>query len=493
MANIISERRTELIFGGGGAENRGLGQKSVAVLSQYGNVMIDAGVSFRPWTEERMAKIPEWMRLMSHQETYGSDYSGLGDKKIDIVLLSHSHADHCADLPNLLRHLAPKAKVLASAHTLEILKKVLYDTLEYSPYLYKNAGGLFAIGDALLRRRSIGLGKRTILDGIKLYVFDAGHILGACGFVLEMPDGYSMLDTGDIADFDQPLLGGTNLLELIQNDQLPPIQAIIGTDFTHDSFEPFFWEEKGKELCFGIETQNGFKKGIKQYLEEGYAIYIAAFENSRTQNVAETIYQMLGVRPFIDGGGREIFKIYDRYQAKSGQKIPIDLSHYQMVESSKHREEIMAQPHGKVIISTSGMMEGGPMEWYLENSLTDERAIFFLVSYQAPGTKGAILLEKTAFDPHPEIELENGKKIKVRATIDRVRFTAHANPLFFVRLVQRIYEHNGHQRLNVFLTHGLRKTKKVVRDLISPWADCYIVEPGRRWSIGKVTAAEAVA
>ena len=50
---------------------------------------------------------------------------------------------------------------------------------------------------------------------------------------------------------------------------------------------------------------------------------------------------------------------------------------------------------GDVIVTTSGMLEGGPAIWYLNRLRMDRRNSVFITGYQAEGTGGRMLLEKS--------------------------------------------------------------------------------------------------
>ena len=50
-----------------------------------------------------------------------------------------------------------------------------------------------------------------------------------------------------------------------------------------------------------------------------------------------------------------------------------------------------------VIVTTSGMLEGGPAIWYLNRLRMDRRNSVFITGYQAEGTGGRMLLEKVDY------------------------------------------------------------------------------------------------
>jgi metallo-beta-lactamase family protein len=76
----------------------------------------------------------------------------------------------------------------------------------------------------------------------------------------------------------------------------------------------------------------------------------------------------------------------------------------------------------KVIVSASGMATGGRVLHHLRRFLPDERSTVLLVGYQAAGTRGRALLERT-----DELKI-HGQYVAVRARIRQIEgLSAHAD------------------------------------------------------------------
>jgi hypothetical protein len=93
-------------------------------------------------------------------------------------------------------------------------------------------------------------------------------------------------------------------------------------------------------------------------------------------------------------------------------------------DESKRQEAIYSQGPA-VIVSTSGMMTGGPIIEYFKNLAEDERNILGFVSYQAPGT-----LARRLADGEREVEVRDDssvRKVKVRMDVVSIEgFTGHS-------------------------------------------------------------------
>ena len=88
-----------------------------------------------------------------------------------------------------------------------------------------------------------------------------------------------------------------------------------------------------------------------------------------------------------------------------------------MIRHPGHRKAALREP--SVIVTTAGMVEGGPVMHYLNHLHADERSSLFLTGFQVPGTKGRKLLETG------KIELEIGT-VEPKMTIQRFDFSAHS-------------------------------------------------------------------
>ena len=489
-------------FGGGSTfhpnPNLGLGPKGVNIISPQANFSLDAGGEFVPWPsreaiaqgdfkwhtnslffEQLIKSFPEVdtrkiIKNVYRHQVCTTDLSFLRDNKLklDLVWLSHSHADHVAGVPLLLPYLSDESKIYGSPHTLDIMKKVFRDTLRHSPYVYRPINGLIGVASTLQKKEVLNVGATELAPGLTFYGGIAGHIPGAMYGIFEFKDGPIILDTGDIASFWQPLVPGTTLIDDIKNKIVPTPNVIIGTDFTNSSRKEFSWEPTAAEFC----------EKVKRHLEEGRTIIIGAFENSRTQNIAESL-RAFGIKPiWVDGGGRDIYEIYAKHYKWSPLYPAVPLEDIEYVTSKEQRIKMLEDKTPKVIITTAGMFDGGPIEEYLERGLENEKFVFFITSYTAPGTKGEKLRrskdKRSAF-----IKLPNQKRVAIKAKIETAGFTAHDNILLFERLVKTIYQTNGGQRIKIFMTHGTEEGKKVAAELVQSYADCLIVSHGQTYDL----------
>ncbi|MEM2984847.1 MAG: MBL fold metallo-hydrolase RNA specificity domain-containing protein, partial [Candidatus Jordarchaeaceae archaeon] len=98
-----------------------------------------------------------------------------------------------------------------------------------------------------------------------------------------------------------------------------------------------------------------------------------------------------------------------------------------------------------IIISTSGMLEGGPIVGYLKQIAEDSRNLICLTGYQVPGTRGRRLQ-----DGEREIKLSPDEApVKVRSEVKSFEFSAHADQSGLFRFISKI---KGLEK--VYCVHG---------------------------------------
>ena len=110
----------------------------------------------------------------------------------------------------------------------------------------------------------------------------------------------------------------------------------------------------------------------------------------------------------------------------------------------KDRSDVFEQPC--IVVTTSGMLSGGPIITYLKRFVGDENSTLCLVGYQVEGTRGRKLL-----DQENEMEI-NEVKYPVKINVKQIQFSAHSDRNDLIHFIQKI---NNNKKLEkVFLVHG---------------------------------------
>jgi putative mRNA 3-end processing factor len=115
------------------------------------------------------------------------------------------------------------------------------------------------------------------------------------------------------------------------------------------------------------------------------------------------------------------------------------LKKVEYVGSQRSRKRILKQP--SVILTTSGMLCGGPVVWYLKKLYSDRKSSLVLTGWQLEDTPGKILLETGKFITK-EVDLE------VKMLVKRLDFSAHLGRKELFEFVKKVDPEK------VFCIHG---------------------------------------
>ncbi|ADC65019.1 RNA-metabolising metallo-beta-lactamase [Ferroglobus placidus DSM 10642] len=319
------------------------------------------------------------------------------------LILSHGHLDHVGVAPNLmdydpLVYMTPPTSDLSS-----ILLKDSLNIMENPPYTKRQLRQFES------NTRFIGYDEPFHIDGWEITLFNAGHIPGSASIYMERD--VSILYTGDIRLEDTRLLEGADT-------SYPEIDVLI--------VESTYF---GVEHPDRRELEKAFVESVKETLDNGGFAIIPAFAVGRTQEVAMILVKH-GITPYVDGMGNEVARILERYPEyiKSAKELKKTMKKVIPVEKGK-REEILKEP--AAIVTTAGMLNGGPALFYISKLYNDSRSKIILTGYQVEGTNGDKALKKG------EIDL-GMKTVKLKMKVEQYDFSAHADDSQLKELVKRI-------------------------------------------------------
>ena len=316
---------------------------------------------------------------------------------VDLVLLTHAHLDHSGMIPWLFSK--NDQKIVTTDLTNEIAHLLHKDTIKiaksegYSPPYsmsdIKEAKHSF-VPISPNQTRSIG-------DDLEVKTHSAGHIPGSLMF--ELNTEKRILFTGDFNVIDTRLVKGTK-----------PVQCDIlfleGTYAGRDHPKPR--EEIEKDLLDKID----------EVVKRGGVAVLPAFAVARSQELA-LVLRKAGHNVWFDGMGKKVAKLYLKHQRylRSAENLKKALNKINMVHSDHGRK--LAAQKANVIITSSGMMDGGPVLSYMHKLKNDPKSAVLLTGYQVEGTNSHLLVEKGHLDFY-------GVKEKIECEVDYFDFSAHA-------------------------------------------------------------------
>jgi len=124
---------------------------------------------------------------------------------------------------------------------------------------------------------------------------------------------------------------------------------------------------------------------------------------------------------WVDGMGKTVNSMYTDHQEhpylRSMKEFKAAKRKFNPVRTSSAREKAR---HGQVIITTSGMLDGGPVLHYLADQKDNVKSAVMMVGYQAENSNGRMLKEKG------KVETQDGL-MDVHCEVMTFDLSAHAD------------------------------------------------------------------
>ena len=367
---------------------------------------------------------------------------------IDAIIITHAHIDHTGYLPLLVKN-GYKGKIYCSSGTKALCSVLLPDSgyLQEEEARFANKNGyskhkpalpLYTEEDA---RKTLNHFEvvdfevpHVLFDDCSFELYRAGHIIGA-SFIKVKNRDTSILFSGDIGRPNDPVMQPPTLIE--EADYLV-MESTYG-DRLHDTTNPL--------------PQIG--EVINQTIKRGGSIIVPAFAVGRAQSLLYYIYELKknGVIPnipvYLDSpmatSATHILckHMKDHRLTEDQCKNLCEAAKY--VNTSNESKQLDANKTPKVIISASGMLEGGRVLHHLKVFAPDPKSSILITGYQANGTRGAKVVKGDR-----EIKI-HGEQVPIRAHVEVMSSgSAHAD----YREMLDWLKHFKSPPKKVFITHG---------------------------------------
>jgi predicted metal-dependent RNase len=405
-----------LTFYGGARE---VGRASILLEEREKNLMFDCGIKLGEETEYPLIQDDELRRIRN-------------------VTISHAHLDHSGYLPHVYAKKA-KPRIFVTKPTRDLMGILLSDYLK----IHKAGKGrrrLFSERDVerVMRDAQIKEYREPFKSDFEMAFYNAGHIMGSA-MTRVRAGNKTIMFTGDICMRKTKVLDGCE--RGLQADTLI-VESTYG--------------RRGEILPSYKESFGNMVKHINRALRRGGHVIIPSFAVGRAQEVLLALDdymrsgQLSGARIFIEGMIGKTMKAY-RHNAKyanddiinrilMSEDDPFNSPNFHK-SRSKSREDVLKEP--SIIVTTSGMLTGGPVQFYLEKLGKDPKNMMIFVGYQAEGTPGYKVI-----NGQKRIRIRD-KEIDLRLEVQRARISGHAD---YNELLQFIKSVKGLKQ--VFLMHG---------------------------------------
>jgi len=401
--------------------------------------------------------------------------------RIDAVVLSHAHLDHCGRLPLLVKR-GFRGPVFAQEASCELAAILLADAAHLqerdAEYRTRKTGKrvkplyTLAEGERVVRLLR-GVKYRQpfeVVRGVKVCFRDAGHILGSCAVEVWVEEGGTerkIVFSGDLGQYDTPILRDP---EPIDRADAVLMESTYGGRRHRDRERTI--AELGEILTSPRSRQGN--------------ILVPAFSIGRSQ---EILYQLGKHYEEWDLGRFRIF--LDSPMAIEASKVYWEYTHLYDEEATRLRLENGGMPllpnltlsraveesiginrirSGAIVIAGSGMCNGGRIVHHLRHNLEREETQVLITGYQAQGSLGRRLVDGE------EVVRIHGQDIQVRASIHTLGgLSAHGDQDDLARWYECM-----ENRPPVYLVHGEVDAQEAFRAYLGKrsGAEVHLPKPG---------------
>ncbi len=398
---------------------------------------------------------------------------------LNVVLLTHAHIDHSGNLPNLYRE-GYEGQILCTEPTFALTDILLKDAASLNQRKINELNGsrkkkvldkqvklqkeLFLdkqVRESMDSVVALQFGRKfRLTDSCSVTFLPAGHLLGAAHIVVDVFENgkkKSICFSGDIGRKNYPLL--------VDPAPVPHVDYLVcestyGNRLHNDTEKP---EDALADIiqrtCIDIPGR----------------LIIPTFSVGRTQSLLYTLnrlYTERGFQPikvFSDSPmGFESTKVYlknVRQLSKEARdfyeenETLFDFENFEFLESSKASKAVSDYNEPCIIISSSGMVQGGRVEYHVAANIGNPYCTILLIGYCAEGTLGWRLL-----NGQPTLTIK-GEEKQVLANIEKIDvFSGHGDRNDLLNFVQM---QSTETLKRVFLVHGETSSMEAFRETLA--------------------------
>ncbi len=421
-----------------------VGRAAMLIQAGESNVLLDAGIN--PGAQDPSMAFPRF------------DMSEFNLERLDAVVISHAHLDHCGILPFLFKYgydgpiyCSEPTQVLMTLHQLDYLD-VHSREGEHSPYDQKDVREVVT--------HTVPLRYNVVTDvapDIKLTLHNAGHILGSS--IVHLHIGEGLHNVVYSADFK---FGRTMMLDPAM--ALFPRAETLIIESTYGGPDDIMPDREGVEGRLVSIVNDTVEKGGKVLIpvpavgraQEIMLVLDAYMRNGALRELPIYIEGMVNEATAIHTAFPEYLIRDIKEQILHQDLNPFQSQYFHPVTHPGDREEIVAGGPC-VIIATSGMLEGGPAIDYFRHLAPDPRNTLAYVSYQVDGTLGNRikngLKEVSLFAHDGKMEM-----VKVNMRVESIEgFSGHSDRNQLMGFIKRMVP----KPTRIIVNHGERRKSDI--------------------------------
>lgn len=446
-----------------GAARTVTGSKHLLVLNNGKKVLLDCGM---------------FQGRGGQTDQYNRDF-GFDPTEIAYLIVSHAHIDHVGLIPRLVK-MGFTGRIFSTPPTVELARLILTDSAriqdsEASDYHSEITEPLYTQEDvdaAMEKFETVPYNEPFAIDEeLELLFTDAGHILGSAVVNLTIKVKHrkkQLCFTGDIGRFNNRIL-------------CPP-QPFPDADYI--ICESTYGDRLHDEL---LNTEDKLLQLVQHTcVEKKGKLLIPAFSIGRTQeliyslNVLAEDGRLPKVPVFVDSPlsvyATDILRDNTAYFNPQLQQFmetdpdPFGFEHLHFVSETDESKLLSNLNEPCVIISSSGMMEGGRIRHHVKSGIEDPKNTLLITGYCEPSTLGGQLSRGAK-----EVVIF-GETHPVNAEVAFMKeYSAHGD---YGDLLKFLCSQDKEKLKHIFLVHGEMNVMETFKDTLQQEGYANVEIPG---------------
>jgi cleavage and polyadenylation specificity factor subunit 3 len=342
-------------------------------------------------------------------------------EKVDILLITHFHLDHAASLPYFTERTGFKGRIFMTHPTKAVCRLLLGDYLRLlqmknakpEEVLYTESELLSCIDKIEL----IDFHQTVTVKGLTFYALNAGHVLGACMYWLEI-GGRSLLYTGDYSMEDDRHLMAAEIPH--KKPDVLMVEATYGVQ-VHASKK---------------EREARFTGTIERVVTRGGRCLIPVFALGRAQELLLILDEYWQDNPhlqkipiyYASKMASRALRVYQTYSNMMNARIrdQMDIAnpfHFKFIQNLKSIDVQNFDDSGpSVVFASPGMLQSGVSRQLFDRWATDPKNGVLIAGYAVEHT-----LAKEIMNQPKEVVTLEGRRQPLNCLVDYVSFSAHVD------------------------------------------------------------------
>lgn len=340
---------------------------------------------------------------------------------IDVLLVTHFHLDHAASLPYLTERTGFRGRIFMTHPTKAVMKLLLGDYLRLlqirnakeEDVLYTEA----ELQSSLEKIELIDFHQTVTVGGLTFYALNAGHVLGACMFWMDI-GGRTVLYTGDYSMEDDRHLMAAEIP--VEKPDVLVVESTYGVQ-VHAS---------------RAEREARFTGTIDRVVSRGGRCLIPVFALGRAQELLLILDEYWQANPHLQNipiwyaskMASRALRVYQTYANMMNARIraQMDISNpfaFRYIRNLKSIEvNSFDDSNASVVFASPGMLQSGVSRQLFDRWASDPKNGVLIAGYAVEHT-----LAKEIMNQPKEVVTLEGRRQPLNALVDYVSFSAHVD------------------------------------------------------------------